>query len=91
MPEAGGAVTYQNLKKDNTLKDIPVIMISAVAQRTFFHYIKMLNIQKKFPLPLPDAYIEKPPEPKRVLSTINKLLFQDVVSKNTVTNGASKS
>ncbi|MCF8068556.1 MAG: response regulator [Desulfobacterales bacterium] len=89
MPEAGGAATYQKLKNEEGLKDIPVIMISAVAQRTFFHYISMLNTQSGSPLPLPEAYIEKPPEPQRVINTIKNLLFQGVVSENTFDNGAS--
>ena len=61
MPEEGGVQMYGQLKTDNNLKDIPVIMVSAIAKKTFSHYLKMLNVQRDDHIPEPEAYMEKPP------------------------------
>jgi len=62
MPGEGGVQMYRQLKTDQTLKAIPVIMLSAVAQKTFSHYLNMVNARLDSPIPGPEAYIEKPPE-----------------------------
>jgi CheY-like chemotaxis protein len=69
MPGTGGALMYKSLKTDRRLEQIPVIMLSAVGQRSFQHYLKMLNIQLAEPLPDPDAYLEKPPDAQHLLDT----------------------
>ncbi|NNG00466.1 MAG: response regulator [Desulfobacteraceae bacterium] len=74
MPGEGGALMYKKLKSDSTLKSIPVIMVSAVGEETFNHYLTMLNTQADIPIPAPDAYIEKPPEANLVLETAMALL-----------------
>ncbi len=71
MPNEGGAIMYRNLKADAKLKQVPVIMLSAVPPRAFKHYLHMLNSQSGQPLPPPDAYLEKPPSPQQVLQAIN--------------------
>ncbi len=43
MPGEGGVHMYRQLKTDQILNKIPVIMLSAVARKTFSHYMKMLN------------------------------------------------
>ena len=73
MPGEGGVQMYRQLKTDKTLKDIPVIMLSAVAKKTFIHYLKMLNIQLNNSIPYPDAYMEKPPEAEELLKITGKL------------------
>ena len=62
MPGEGGVQMYRQLKMDQNLKSIPVIMLSAVAQKTFSHYLNMVNARLDRPIPRPEAYIEKPPE-----------------------------
>ena len=69
MPGTGGALMYKSLKTDRLLRHIPVIMLSAVEQRSFQHYLKMLNIKLTEPLPDPDAYLEKPPDAQHLLDT----------------------
>jgi CheY-like chemotaxis protein len=76
MPGEGGVQMYRQLKTDKTLKDIPVIMLSAVAKKTFIHYLKMLNIQLNNSIPYPDAYMEKPPEAEELLKITGKLILQ---------------
>jgi CheY-like chemotaxis protein len=68
MPGEGGVTMYQGLKTDNRLRNIPVIMLSAVAKKTFAHYVKMLNIRMNETIPDPDAYVEKPPDAEELLS-----------------------
>ena len=75
MPGEGGAHMYHELKTDADLKCIPVIMLSAVAQKTFQHYLKMLNIQVDVSIPGPDIYLEKPPDPDKLLKLAQSLLL----------------
>lgn len=74
MPGEGGVHMYRKLKEDSTLEKIPVIMLSAVGHHSFSHYLKMLNIQLEAPIPEPAAYIEKPPEPQKLLDIAASLL-----------------
>lgn len=77
MPGEGGALMYKALKGDPRLKDIPVIMLSAVNETSFRHYLKMLNAQSSRPVPDPEAYMEKPPDPDALLQ-----LARSVLSRN---------
>ncbi len=76
MPGEGGVQMYRQLKTDETLKDIPVIMLSAVAEKSFIHYLKMLNTQLNNSIPYPDVYMEKPPEAEELLKITGKLILQ---------------
>jgi CheY-like chemotaxis protein len=79
MPGEGGVQMYRQLKTDKNLKDIPVIMLSAVANKSFVHYLKMLNIKLDNSIPYPDAYMEKPPEAEELLKITGKLILQKQV------------
>ena len=72
MPKESGINMYRELKSDPELKDIPVIMLSALSRKTFFHSQKVLDEYKGESIPEPDAYIEKPPEPDELLEEIQK-------------------
>jgi len=74
MPGEGGVTMYRQLKTDDDLRDIPVVMLSAVEEETYGHHIKMLNIRAEGPIPPPDAYVEKPPDPEELLNVIRDLL-----------------
>ncbi|CAB1074607.1 hypothetical protein D1AOALGA4SA_2426 [Olavius algarvensis Delta 1 endosymbiont] len=69
-----GIQTYRQFKTDEKLNPIPIIMLSAVAQKTFFHTIRMLTPRKGRPLAEPEAYMEKPPDANELILLINKLL-----------------
>ena len=64
MPGEGGAETYRELKQDSELQNIPVILMSAVKQDSFLHYLRMLNARLPDPIPPPFTYLEKPVEPE---------------------------
>ncbi len=74
MPGEGGVQMYRQLKTHDTLCNVPVIMLSAVAQKTFSHYLNMVNARLKQPIPDPDAYIEKPPEAEDLLKMTAALI-----------------
>jgi CheY-like chemotaxis protein len=74
MPGEGGVQMYRQLKTDQTLCKIPVIMLSAVAQKTFAHYLNMVNARLKEPIPDPEAYIEKPPEAEDLIKMTASLI-----------------
>jgi len=56
------------------MKDIPVIMVSALSKKTFFHSQKVLDEYKGEKVSEPAAYIEKPPEPDELLEAIENSL-----------------
>jgi DNA-binding response OmpR family regulator len=74
MPGEGGALMYRGLKNDARLAGIPVIMLSAVKPDVFHHYLKMLSARSETPIPLPNAYMEKPPEIDALLELANRLV-----------------
>ena len=74
MPRESGINLYRELRTDPDLKDIPVIMLSALSKKTFFHSQKVLDEYKGEKIPDPAAYIEKPPEPDELLDAIHRSL-----------------
>ena len=74
MPGEGGVQMYRQLKTDENLCHIPVIMLSAVTRKTFAHYLNMVNARLKDTIPDPDAYIEKPPEAEDLLKMTTALI-----------------
>ncbi|WP_373498334.1 response regulator transcription factor [Desulfococcus sp.] len=74
MPGEGGVLMYRHLKSDADLKHIPVLMLSGVGKQTFFHYLKMMNIQPDDAIPEPEAYVEKPPNPDELLEIAETLI-----------------
>lgn len=77
MPQAGGVTLFQEIKKDERLKHIPVIMLTGVSAKAFSHHLKMLNLRLNDSLPPPDAYMEKPLDPARLVETIERLLCRN--------------
>lgn len=67
MPGEGGAILYRELKSDERLENIPVIVLSGVEKKSFLHYLKMINIGRETTLPDPDLYMEKPPDPEALI------------------------
>lgn len=72
MPKESGITMYRQLKSDPALRDIPVIMLSALSRKTFFHSQRVLDEYSGERIPEPAAYMEKPPEPEELLDLIRK-------------------
>jgi len=86
MPKEDGLQMYRNLKYNEKLKHIPVIMISSINRDTFFHYQKMKNVLPGKELPRPEAYLEKPPEAEELIGLINDMLIKKKIG-NSLTKG----
>ena len=69
-----GLKTYQQFREDGRLGQIPIIMLSAIARKTFFHSIRMLQPLSGGQLPEPEAYMEKPPDAAELNRLITELL-----------------
>ncbi len=74
MPGDGGVKMYSRLKADPALAAIPVIMLSAVAETSFRHFLSMLNAQTAQPVPDPVAYLEKPLDHARLIESIRRAI-----------------
>jgi CheY-like chemotaxis protein len=72
-----GIKTYRQFRTDPSLSHIPIIMLSAIAEKTFLHSIKMLSPQQDYQLPEPEAYMEKPPDANELSRLISALLPTD--------------
>jgi len=66
MPDMDGWEIYQQMKADDTLKDIPVIVVTAKAQS--IDRVLGLHIAKV------DDYVIKPFGPQELLRSVNKVL-----------------
>jgi len=72
-----GLQTYQQFREDEGLGRTPIIMVSAIARKTFFHSIRLLKPLSGKQLPEPDAYMEKPPDAAELNRLITMLLQGD--------------
>jgi two-component system phosphate regulon response regulator PhoB len=69
-----GIQTYRQFRTDRRLSHIPIIMLTAIARRTFLHSIRMLCPQKGLQVAEPEGYIEKPPDADEIGRMIARLL-----------------
>ena len=73
MPDEEALFLYGCFKQDTHLKHIPVIMLSGIDPKTFFHYQKYQGVQDHG-IPYPDAYLENPPEAEELVNTVRRLI-----------------
>ena len=74
MPRQSGIRLYRELKTDKAFKDINVIMLSGIAQKTFLRSQKALTEFGGEAVPEPEVYLEKPVEPEELAAAIKKFL-----------------
>jgi CheY-like chemotaxis protein len=74
MPKESGIKMYRDIKTQEEYKDIPVLIISGLARKTFLHSQRVLDRFKNQEVPDPDGYIEKPPEPEELLGEVRRLI-----------------
>jgi len=73
MPKRGGIGMYEDLKHDKETKNIPVVIVTGVAQNT---YSGGFILSQDENLPPPDGFIEKPMNPDAVLKLVRDLLHR---------------
>ncbi len=74
MPKQSGIRLYRELKTSDSLRDIPVIIYSGIARRTLLRAQAALTESGGESVPDPEAYIEKPAPPERLLAAVKKIL-----------------
>ncbi len=74
MPRQSGIRLYRELKTDESLGQIPVIMLSAIAEKTFLRSQKALTEFGEDKIPEPEIYLEKPIEPEELGKIIKDTL-----------------
>lgn len=72
MPRGSGIRLYHKLKTDDTYKNLPVIMFTGIALRSFLKSQKALNKFGGKQVPEPDIYLEKPVEPEELAAAVKK-------------------
>jgi len=74
MPKESGIKMYHELKKDPSLKNIPVVMLSGASKRTFLRSQSALTEFGDETVPEPEAYLEKPVEAEDLAEVLDKIL-----------------
>jgi two-component system phosphate regulon response regulator PhoB len=74
MPKMSGIKMMQEMNKDPAIQGIPLIILSAISEKTFNHTYQRMGQQGKETVYKPAAYIEKPPESEELLEAIQKSL-----------------
>ena len=74
MPRQSGIRLYRDMKTDKALKDIPIIILSGIAKKTFLRSQKAMTEFGGKPVPEPEIYLEKPVEPEELAATIKKVM-----------------
>jgi twitching motility two-component system response regulator PilH len=74
MPRQSGIRLYRELKTDKSFKDIPIIILSGIAKKTFLRSQKALTEFGGKEVPEPKIYLEKPVEPEILAGEINSIL-----------------
>jgi CheY-like chemotaxis protein len=78
MPKTeDGIQTFFRFKTDADLTHIPIIILSAISQKTFFHYITMYPANQDAHYE-PEGYMEKPPDAADLIQLIEAALHRRV-------------
>jgi len=77
MPREDGVRMYRELRSDQALKNVPVIMMSAIDKKTFMFYHKFQNAPDGIEFPKPGAYLEKPLEAEELIGLVHRLTSSD--------------
>jgi len=74
MPKQSGIKMYRELKTNDALKHIPVVILSGISKRTFLRSQEALAEFGGQPVPEPNAYLEKPAEPEQLTQIVREIL-----------------
>lgn len=68
MPEKSGVRFYRDVREDDALKAIPVVMVTGVTE----DFKKFIHTRRQ--VPPPDGYLSKPVKPQDLLDAVARLL-----------------
>jgi CheY-like chemotaxis protein len=71
MPERGGLSTLIALRKEETLRQVKVVLVTGVQQTLTADYQAFLDRFKHYH---PDGYVEKPVDPQQLLHLLDELV-----------------
>lgn len=74
LPREDGIRMYRELRSEEAFREVPVIMVSAIEKRTFFHYHRFQNAPDGRDFPKPGAYLEKPLEADKLVALVQRLI-----------------
>ena len=74
MPRQIGIRLYRELKTDESLKNIQIIVLSGIAKRAFLRSQKALTEFGDPEVPEPEVYLEKPVEAEELARTIKQVI-----------------
>ncbi len=72
MPDMDGFEVFQEMKKDESLKTIPVVMLTGIREKVGIGF--SADEMKDYMGERPTDYIEKPIDPAKLREAINKVL-----------------
>ena len=81
MPKETGIKMYRELKEHDELKNVPVIMVSAIDKKTFSFYQKFQGTPRHKVVPDPGAYLEKPLEAEELIELVRTLTEADCLAE----------
>jgi len=81
MPGERGIQMYRDLKKDEVLKRIPVIMLSTLDKQTFLRCHNIFGYDQCEEFEWIDTFMEKPPEADELLMTVQEMSNQGFLLK----------
>jgi len=73
MPGESGLQMYHNIKREERLKRVPVIMLSTLDKETFFKFHTLLGAYSHKTEPETDIYLKKPLEAEDLLRIVREL------------------
>ena len=74
MPKQSGLRMYREVMQAKSLKHIPIIILSGIAEKTFLRSQKALTEFGDAKVPEPEVYLEKPVDSEELASVIKKIL-----------------
>jgi twitching motility two-component system response regulator PilH len=74
MPKQSGIRMYRKLKTTEALKQIPVVIYSGIARRTYLRTQAAREEIEGETVPEPEAYVEKPAKPEYLADIVKKVL-----------------
>jgi CheY-like chemotaxis protein len=76
MPKEAGIQMYRELRSDRRLREVPVIVMSAIEKKTFIFHHKFQKTPDGLNFPKPGAYLEKPLEAEELIGLVRQLTME---------------